>query len=97
MLISLIVPCYNEEESLPFLYEALCDVRKAETSPEEVKGDLRKARIDARTSKTRATRLDVSLKNAKSRIAALEAGVRDLAAEMGFKLVKSTRPRRKKA
>lgn len=71
--------------------------RKAETSPEEVKGDLRKARIDARTSKTRATRLDVSLKNAKSRIAALEAGVRDLAAEMGFKLVKSTRPRRKKA
>ena len=34
MLISLIVPCYNEEESLPFLYEALCDVRKAETSPD---------------------------------------------------------------
>ena len=32
MLISLIVPCYNEEESLPILYEALCDVRKAETS-----------------------------------------------------------------
>ena len=28
MLISLIVPCYNEEEALPFLYEALCDVRK---------------------------------------------------------------------
>ncbi|MBO4636346.1 MAG: glycosyltransferase family 2 protein [Clostridiales bacterium] len=32
MLISLIVPCYNEEESLPFLYNALCDVRSAETS-----------------------------------------------------------------
>ena len=32
MLISLIVPCYNEEESLPILYEALCDVRKAESS-----------------------------------------------------------------
>lgn len=28
MLISLIVPCYNEESSLPFLYEALADVRK---------------------------------------------------------------------
>ena len=27
MLISLIVPCYNEEESLPILYEALCGVR----------------------------------------------------------------------
>ena len=24
--ISLIIPCYNEEESLPFLYTALCDV-----------------------------------------------------------------------
>ncbi|MBR2550017.1 MAG: glycosyltransferase family 2 protein [Saccharofermentans sp.] len=34
MLISLIVPCYNEEGSLPILYEALCDVRKAETSPD---------------------------------------------------------------
>jgi glycosyltransferase involved in cell wall biosynthesis len=33
MLISLIVPCYNEEGSLPILYDALCDVRKAETSP----------------------------------------------------------------
>lgn len=32
MLISLIVPCYNEEEALPFLYNALCDVRSAETS-----------------------------------------------------------------
>lgn len=31
MLISLIVPCYNEEGSLPILYEALCDVRKAES------------------------------------------------------------------
>ena len=34
MLISLIVPCYNEEGSLPILYEALCNVRKAETSPD---------------------------------------------------------------
>lgn len=30
MLISLIVPCYNEEASLPILYEALCDVRKTD-------------------------------------------------------------------
>ena len=27
MLVSLIVPCYNEEESLPILYNALCEVR----------------------------------------------------------------------
>ena len=27
MLISLIVPCYNEEQSLPILYEALCSLR----------------------------------------------------------------------
>ena len=27
MLVSLIVPCYNEEESLPILYDALCNVR----------------------------------------------------------------------
>ena len=32
MLISLIVPCYNEEEALPFLYNALSDVRKEVTS-----------------------------------------------------------------
>ncbi|SCW36721.1 Glycosyltransferase involved in cell wall bisynthesis [Ruminococcaceae bacterium YRB3002] len=30
MLISLIVPCYNEEQSLPYLYEALCDLRGSE-------------------------------------------------------------------
>lgn len=37
MLISLIVPCYNEEGSLPILYEALCDVRKteSETDPDK--------------------------------------------------------------
>ncbi len=32
MLVSLIVPCYNEEESLPHLYSALCEVREAESS-----------------------------------------------------------------
>ena len=30
MLISLIVPCYNEEESLPHLYNALCEVRDSD-------------------------------------------------------------------
>ena len=30
MLISLIVPCYNEEESLPILYAALDDVRRSQ-------------------------------------------------------------------
>jgi glycosyltransferase involved in cell wall biosynthesis len=34
MLVSLIVPCYNEEEALPFLYNALCDVRKEVTNHE---------------------------------------------------------------
>ncbi len=34
MLISLIVPCYNEEGSLPILYEALCNVRREDTSPD---------------------------------------------------------------
>lgn len=71
--------------------------RKAEVSPDEVKGELRGARIDARTAKTRATRLEASLKAAKARIAVLEEGVRGMAAEMGCKLVKATRPRRKKA
>ena len=27
MLISLIVPCYNEEQALPYLYQALCELR----------------------------------------------------------------------
>ena len=62
-----------------------------------LKEELRKARIEARTSKTRATRLETSLKVVKARAAALEAGIRGLAAEMGCKLVKATRPRRKKA
>lgn len=34
MLVSLIVPCYNEEESLPILYGALCDVRTQVTDKE---------------------------------------------------------------
>ena len=29
MLISLIVPCYNEEQALPFLYQALCELRSS--------------------------------------------------------------------
>lgn len=34
MLISLIVPCYNEEESLPILYKAICDVRDNQSKNE---------------------------------------------------------------
>ncbi len=34
MLVSLIVPCYNEEESLPILYDALCNVRSEVTDKE---------------------------------------------------------------
>ncbi len=71
--------------------------RKMEVAPDDMKEELRKARIEARTSKTRATRLETSLKVVKGRAAALEAGIRGLAAEMGCKLVKATRPRRKKA
>ncbi len=70
--------------------------RKTEVTPDDVKDELRKARIEARTAKTRATRLEAALKNAKSRVAALESSVRDLAAVMGCKLVKAVRPRRKK-
>lgn len=71
--------------------------RKVEITADDIKGDLRTARIDARTAKTRATRLETSLKNAKARVAALEAAVRELAGVMGCKLVKETQPRRKKA
>lgn len=71
--------------------------RKVETTADDIKGDLRTARIDARTAKTRATRLETSLKNAKARVAALEAAVRELAGVMGCKLVKEKQPRRKKA
>lgn len=71
--------------------------RKIEVSPEDMKGNLRKARIEARTAKTRATRLESALKNAKERVAALESGVRAMAASMGCKLAKSERARRKKA
>lgn len=70
--------------------------RKTEVTPDDVKDELRKARIEARTAKTRATRLEAALKNAKSRVVALESSVRDLAAVMGCKLVKAVRPRRKK-
>lgn len=70
--------------------------RKLEPSMDDIKEELRVARIEARTSKTRATRLEASVKNMKARVAELEAGVREMAAAMGCKLVKSTR-RRKKA
>lgn len=71
--------------------------RKVELSSDEMKVEVRKTRIAARTFKTRATRLESSLKNAKARIAELEAAVRDMAAVMGCKLVKVKRSRAKKA
>lgn len=30
MLISLVVPCYNEEEAIPYLYKAICDVNTSQ-------------------------------------------------------------------
>lgn len=71
--------------------------RKVEVTQDDVKDSLRAARLDARTAKTRAARLETSLKKAKERVAALESGVRGLAGAMGCKLTKSMRPRRKKA
>lgn len=70
--------------------------RKAEVSPDDVKGELRSSRIAARTAKTRATRLDASLKAAKARVSELEGAVRGLAAVMGCKLVKAKKPRTRK-
>ena len=71
--------------------------RKVEVSAEDIKGELKAARLAARTAKTRATRLESALKTAKARVAALESGIKGLAAEMGCKMVKSARPRRKKS
>ena len=71
--------------------------RKAEVSPEEMKGELRGARIDARTAKTRATRLENSLKAARERIAMLENAIAELASVAGCKTAaKPVRPRRRK-
>ncbi|MEE1265613.1 MAG: transposase [Akkermansia sp.] len=70
--------------------------RKVEACSDDVKEELRVARIAARTAKTRATRLEGALKTAKTRIAELEQGVRNMAAAMGCKLAKAKRPRRKK-
>lgn len=71
--------------------------RKVEPSVDDIKGDVRAARVDARTAKTRATRLETSLKTARARIALLEKAINDLAGVMGCKLVKQVRSRRKKA
>lgn len=70
--------------------------RKVEVSADDVKEELRVARIAARTSKTRATRLEGALKTAKARVAELEQGVRNMAATMGCKLTKAKRPLRQK-
>ena len=29
MLISIIVPCYNEQEALPYFYKAICEIGRA--------------------------------------------------------------------
>ena len=71
--------------------------RKVEVCADDTKEELRAARVAARTAKTRATRLEQSLKAARERVAELEAGVRSLAATMGCKMVNATRPRKKKA
>ena len=70
--------------------------RKVEVSADDVKEELRAARIVARTAKTRATRLEAALKTAKARVAELEQGVRNMAATMGCKLAKAKRPLRQK-
>ena len=71
--------------------------RKAEVSVDDIKGDIRSARIQARTAKTRATRLESSLKAARARVAELEKAIQNLAELAGCKTKKSARSRRAKA
>ena len=70
--------------------------RKQEPSSEDIKGGIRAARVDARTAKTRATRLENSLKTARERIAMLENAIAELACAAGCKVVKPERVRGKK-
>lgn len=71
--------------------------RKIEPNADDMKGDIRSARLAARTAKTRATRLEASLKSARARIATLEKAIQELAELAGCKTNKTTRASRKKA
>ena len=71
--------------------------RKLEPSADDIKGGIRAARVDARTAKTRATRLENSLKAARERIAMLETAIAELASVAGCKTAaKPVRTRRSK-
>ncbi len=71
--------------------------RKAEPVENESPSALRIARKEARIAKTRASRLEASLKTAKERVATLEAAIQQLAASLDCKVVKNRTPRSKKA
>ena len=71
--------------------------RKIEPSADEMKGDVRTARLAARSAKTRASRLEASLKAARARIATLENAIQELAELAGCKSPKVTRKSQKKA
>lgn len=71
--------------------------RKIEPSADEMKGEVRTARLAARTAKTRASRLEASLKAARARIATLKNAIQELAELAGCKSPKVTRKSQKKA
>lgn len=58
---------------------------------------VRSLKNEARKAKIKAAHLEMSVKDAKARFSALEAPVAELAATMGFKLVKARRPRKPRA
>ncbi len=66
--------------------------RKLEKNEVPVTPQLRAAKNDARKAKIKASHLDASLKEAKSRISELEQQISSLVAVLGYKLVKARRP-----
>lgn len=70
--------------------------RKAVTTKAASKEDLRALKAEARKAKSRAKRLETSLKAARERVSVLEDGMRKLAESIGCRMVRAHRPRRAK-
>lgn len=68
--------------------------KAATTKTAEPKADVRALKAELRKARTKATRTETQLKAAKAHIATLESGVTALAATMGCKLRKATKPAR---
>ncbi len=58
-----------------------------------VEKDMKATRNEARSAKIKASHLELSLRDAREKLAAIEAQVQTLAACLGRKLVKERRPR----